>query len=56
MEKMLNGSHVAEKGQILQLTSGTILVLVGIAMITGTLTSFGTWLLMTFPVFQYVVL
>ena len=42
--------------QILHLGSGAILVLVGIAIMTGTLTSFGTWLLITFPVFQYLVL
>ncbi|MFQ5763396.1 MAG: cytochrome c biogenesis CcdA family protein [Rhodospirillales bacterium] len=42
--------------QILHLSAGAVLVLVGITIMTGMLTSFGTWLLITFPVFQYLVL
>ncbi|MCC6611659.1 MAG: cytochrome c biogenesis protein CcdA [Burkholderiales bacterium] len=38
-------------GQALQFVAGLILVLMGIAMITGQLTAFGFWLLKTFPVF-----
>lgn len=36
-------------GTILQIVAGLILVLMGIAMITGQLSSFGFWLLRTFP-------
>ncbi len=43
-------------GRPLQIVAGSILVLMGIAMMTGTLTSFGTWLLNTFPIFQSVVI
>ena len=43
-------------GRILQLAAGAILVLVGIGIMTGILTSFGTWLLMTIPAFQYLVI
>ena len=43
-------------GRPLQIAAGSILVLMGIAMMTGTLSSFGTWLLATFPFFQSVVI
>jgi cytochrome c-type biogenesis protein len=43
-------------GRPLQIAAGSILVLMGIAMMTGTLASFGTWLLNTFPFFQSVVI
>lgn len=39
-------------GGHLQLASGGILILVGILLATGSLFSFGTWMLKTFPVFQ----
>ena len=38
-------------GTVLQIAAGLILVLMGIAMITGQLSAFGFWLLRTFPVF-----
>ena len=38
-------------GAALQIAAGLILVLMGIAMITGQLSSFGFWLLQTLPVF-----
>lgn len=38
-------------GAALQIAAGLILVLMGIAMITGKLSTFGFWLLQTFPVF-----
>ncbi|MBI2297029.1 MAG: cytochrome c biogenesis protein CcdA [Betaproteobacteria bacterium] len=38
-------------GTVLQFAAGVILVLMGIAMITGQLSAFGFWLLRTFPVF-----
>ena len=38
-------------GTMLQIASGVILVLMGIAMIPGQLSAFGFWLLRTFPVF-----
>lgn len=37
-------------GTVLQITAGLILVLMGIAMITGQLSAFGFWLLRTLPV------
>jgi len=43
-------------GRPLQVATGVILVLMGLAVMTGTLASFGTWLLNTFPIFQYVVI
>jgi cytochrome c-type biogenesis protein len=43
-------------GRPAQAIAGGILVVAGIAMWTGYLTAFGTWLLATFPVFQAVVL
>ena len=43
-------------GRPLQASAGGLLVVVGIAMITGYLTSAGTWMLQTFPFFQNVVL
>lgn len=36
-------------GTVLQIAAGLILVLMGIAMITGQLSAFGFWLLRTFP-------
>jgi len=38
-------------GAALQIAAGLIMVLMGIAMITGQLSAFGFWLLRTFPVF-----
>ena len=43
-------------GRTLQIASGVILALVGVAMITSQLSSAGTWMLNTFPIFQGVVL
>ncbi|MGH8725519.1 MAG: cytochrome c biogenesis protein CcdA, partial [Burkholderiales bacterium] len=37
-------------GTVLQIAAGLILVLMGIAMMTGQLSAFGFWLLRTFPV------
>ncbi|MGH8721501.1 MAG: cytochrome c biogenesis CcdA family protein [Burkholderiales bacterium] len=37
-------------GSVLQIFAGLILVVMGIAMMTGQLTAFGFWLLRTFPV------
>jgi cytochrome c-type biogenesis protein len=42
-------------GRHLQTASGAVLVLVGVAMATGTLTSFGLWLYRAFPGLQYLV-
>lgn len=42
-------------GHRLQIGSGVILVAVGLAMATGTLTWFGTWMLRTIPGLQYLV-
>lgn len=43
-------------GRPLQVASGGILVLVGVLLATGSLFSFGTWMLKTFPVFQDIQL
>ena len=43
-------------GHALQIFSGGILILVGMAMATGYLTMAGTWMLETFPFFQEIVL
>ncbi len=48
--------RVRRLGRYLQIGSGVVLIAVGIATATGDLTSFGTWLLVTFPWFQYVVI
>jgi len=37
-------------GSVLQVVAGLILVLMGVAMMTGQLTAFGFWLLRTFPI------
>jgi len=41
-------------GAVLQVAGGIILILMGIAMLTGQLSRFGFWLLDTFPVFQRI--
>ena len=43
-------------GRSLQVAAGGIMVLMGVAMITGYLSSFGFWLLETFPGLQLVLL
>lgn len=43
-------------GRPLQQLAGGIMVLMGIAMVTGTITYMASWLLRTFPVFQAVLL
>jgi cytochrome c-type biogenesis protein len=43
-------------GRSLQFVTGAILVGVGVAMAFGVLKSFGTWLLISFPVFQSLVI
>lgn len=43
-------------GRRLQTVSGMALVAIGLAMASGFLTSFGTWLLKTFPVLQGLVI
>jgi len=41
-------------GTALQIVAGLILILMGIAMMTGQLSRFGFWLLNTFPIFQRI--
>ena len=41
-------------GTALQIVAGIILILMGIAMMTGQLSRFGFWLLNTFPIFQRI--
>jgi cytochrome c-type biogenesis protein len=43
-------------GRPLQAVAGGILVLMGVAVASGQLNRFGTWMLNTFPIFQEVVL
>ncbi len=43
-------------GHVLQPVAGGVMVLMGVAMITGYLSSFGFWLLETFPALQVVLL
>ncbi len=47
---------LARIGRPLQTATGLLLVLVGVAMATGELRSFGTWILETFPVLQVLVI
>ncbi|MBC8267214.1 MAG: sulfite exporter TauE/SafE family protein [Rhodospirillaceae bacterium] len=42
--------------RVLQVGSGVLLAVAGIGMMTGYLTSLGTWLLVTFPAFQTILL
>ncbi len=41
-------------GRILQIGAGAIMILMGVAMLTGQLTTFSFWLLETFPVFSRI--
>ena len=43
-------------GHSLQVASGVLLTLVGVAVMTGYLSSAGTWMLNTFPFFQEILL
>lgn len=47
---------IGRLGRILQIASGSVLVLIGIAMATGYLGSLGTWMLDAFPLFQDILL
>lgn len=49
---MANAERLRRIGRPLQIAAGIILILVGTLMLTGTLFSFGTWMLNTFPFFQ----
>lgn len=51
---MAKAKTIRRIGRPLQIIAGGILVLVGIAMATGYLFSFGTWMLKTFPFFQEI--
>jgi cytochrome c-type biogenesis protein len=41
-------------GRVLELVAGGIMIVMGVAMMTGYLTTFSFWLLDTFPVFQTI--
>lgn len=43
-------------GRPLQGFAGAVLIVTGVAMVTGYLNAFGTWLLLTFPIFQQLTL
>ncbi len=51
-----NAKTLRRIGRPLQVAFGGVLVVVGIAMVTGHLTYLGTWLLVTFPFFQEILL
>jgi cytochrome c-type biogenesis protein len=46
--------HLGRIGSRLQIAAGLVMVLVGVAMITGQLSVFAVWLLNTFPVFARI--
>ncbi|NIO42894.1 MAG: cytochrome c biogenesis protein CcdA [Burkholderiales bacterium] len=46
--------HIRRIGQPLHIAAGVILIITGIAMISGYLSVFGFWLLNTFPVFSAI--
>lgn len=45
---------IGRLGRLLQLAAGTVMILMGIAMITGQLSAFSYWLLDTFPALGYI--
>lgn len=47
-------SRLGRVGRSLQVAAGGIMVIMGVAMITGQLTVFSFWLLQTFPIFQRI--
>jgi cytochrome c-type biogenesis protein len=47
---------LGRSGRVLHVASGGVLALVGVAMMTGTLNTAGTWLLNTFPIMQELVI
>lgn len=51
---MANTRRLRSIGRPLQLAAGTMLILVGVLMLTGELFTFGTWMLKTFPIFQEI--
>ncbi len=53
---MKNAKILQRIGRPLQVAFGGVLVVVGIAMVTGHLTYLGTWMLATFPFFQEILL
>jgi len=53
---MENVGRFRRFGRPLQIVAGSVLVAVGVLMLTGYLFSFGTWMLNTFPFFQEIQL
>jgi cytochrome c-type biogenesis protein len=51
---MANAARLRRIGRPLQIAAGIVLILVGTLMLTGTLFSFGTWMLNNFPFFQNI--
>jgi cytochrome c-type biogenesis protein len=47
-------TSIGRLGRLLQLAAGTVMILMGIAMITGQLSAFSYWLLDTFPALGYI--
>jgi cytochrome c-type biogenesis protein len=55
MERLLGHlKRIGRAGRFLQIGAGGVMVLMGVAMVTGQLTAFSYWLLETFPVFQRI--
>jgi cytochrome c-type biogenesis protein len=55
MERLLGHlKRIGRAGRFLQIGAGGVMVLMGVAMVTGQLTAFSYWLLETFPVFQTI--
>jgi cytochrome c-type biogenesis protein len=51
---MANAGRIRSIGRPLQVIAGSMLILIGVLMMTGYLFSFGTWMLKTFPIFQEI--
>ena len=55
LERLLGHlKRIGRTGRFLQIGAGGVMVLMGVAMVTGRLTAFSYWLLETFPVFQTI--
>lgn len=54
-ERILRGvTRLGRFGHSLRVAAGGIMVIMGVAMITGQLSAFSFWLLQTFPIFQRI--
>jgi cytochrome c-type biogenesis protein len=46
--------HMRRLGRVLQILAGIVMILMGLAMITGQMSAFAFWLLERFPVFARI--